>query len=248
MKKIQPPILKELLIEILSQHSQFTCNESIMPFLARFGEIEYYIYVKNVSSAYFPNSPDITRVQLPNREVFNQVSESDISFILLGYDANNDVIICWNPKGLKERLNECESVSLYSRQSYQNEVRSDEFKYAYLRNGDKIIMFKRKNITTFLLNIDTLFEKDEDSVPIPIEENSEKRVPYSPIKFVVNGKLTQITDTQLIEQIKPYLLGYHLFEAVSLVMTHYTEQFPNMTFKDWSLIVRKLKTELLTSK
>jgi hypothetical protein len=213
-----------------------------------FDSKEYSIYVKNVSSAYFPNSPDITRVQLPNREVFNQVSESDIPFILLGYDANNDVIVCWNPKGLKERLNECESVSLYSRQSYQNEVRSDEFKYAYLRNGDKIIMFKRQNVTDFLLNVGTLFDKDEDSVFIPTDGNSENTVSQSAIESIVNGKLTQIADTQLIERIKPYLLGYHLFEAVSLVMIHYADQFPNMTFKDWLPVVRKLKSEILTAK
>jgi hypothetical protein len=242
MKKIQPPMLKELLIEVFSKHEQFYCNESIMPFLARFGEVQYYIYVKNISSAYFTNSPDITRVQLPNRDAFKHISESDIPFILLGYDHDNDVIVCWNPHGLKERLNDCENVSLYSRQSYQNEVRNDEFRYAYLRNGEKVIMFKRQNCTEFLLHIDSLFEKNDDSISI---ETTENTIPQITMENVVNGKLTKITDIQLIEKIKPDLTGYHMFSAVSTVMAYYASQFPNMTFKDWSPIVRNLKAEII---
>lgn len=240
MKKILPPILKQKLVEVLSMSPLFSCDESIMPFLANLGSVRYYLYVKNISSAYFPNSPDITRVQLPNRDAFSFIAESDISFILLGYDQDNDVIVCWNPQGLKERLNSSKNVSLYSRQTFQDEVKNNEYKYVYLTNGDKVIMFKRQNLSEFLLNIEKLFQIDEETVVVgQFEESNNDFIE----DFVINGKLTKIIDEQLIDQIKPLLLGYSMFEAVTIVMKHYEARFPTMTMKDWSPIVRNLKTK-----
>jgi len=241
MKKLSAPQLKELIISTLSEHPEFSCDENTMPFLCSIDNERFYIYVKNVSSAYFPNSPDITRVQLPNHSDFDLILKSDSPFVMLGYDIKNEVIICWNPRNLKKRLNGSKNISLYSRQSYQDEVMSDEFKFVYLSNGDKIIMFKRNNLTKFLLNIDFLFDSETDSISIDLRNNYTDNVDS---EFIVNGKLTKITDTELIQRITPYIQGYHLFQAVAIVMEYYTEQFPGMSFKDWSPIVRKLKDEL----
>lgn len=241
MKKLSALKLKELIVEPLSKCIEFSCNENILPFLCTIGEKTFYIYIKNVSSAYFSNSPDITRVQLPNHPDFVPILKSDIPFIMLGYDYQNDVLVSWNHHDLKKRLNEAKNISLYSRQSYQDEVLSDEFKFVYLTNGDKILIFKRQNIVKFLLNIDYLFSCEGDSISIDFNERSTNVIGS---EFVVNDKLTKITDPKLIQSIAPYLKGYHMFQAVTMVMDYYADRFPKMTFKDWSPIVRKLKEDI----
>lgn len=242
MKKKSAPELKGLIVDTLSKYPEFSCNETILPFLCSIGNEKFYIYVKNISSAYFPNSPDITRVQLPNHADFEPILKSDIPFIMLGYDSQNDVVVCWNPHNLKNRLNESKNISLYSRQSYQDEVISDEFKFVYLSNGDKIIIFKRQNLAKFLLNIDFLFSCDADSIPVDFNRTQTDNIDS---EFIINEKLTKITDPELIQRIIPFIKGYHMFQAVAIVMEYYADQFPKMTFKDWSPIVRKLKDEIL---
>ena len=64
---------------------------------------EYWIYLKNLTSAHFSN-PDVWRAQLPLRDDFEVIKASDIDFVLLGYDGDNDVYATWNPVWVKQRL------------------------------------------------------------------------------------------------------------------------------------------------
>lgn len=238
MKKLLAPILKERMLEVLAQAPMFSCDDNIMPFLVTLGDARFYLYVKNISSAYFSKSPDITRVQLPEKGViFNNIIQSNFPFVMLGYDYPNDVVVSWNPAELKIRLNTSKNISLYSRQSFQNEVGHDEFKCLYLTNGGKVVMFKRHNLTYFLLHLSDWYPLEKKGkVGDKITINRDN---------VTNGKLTKITDNTIISKIKPLLLNYHIFEAVSIVMQYYADQYPNMTLKDWSPLVRQLKDEFI---
>jgi len=157
IEKIKPEILLALVREVLEQSSDFLYISGIQPFLMSFNNEKYYVYVKNISSAYFSDRDKTTRAQLPIRPEFNYIKTSPHPFIFLGYDAINDVFVCWNFHIAKERLNVGKSVSFYSRIFFQSEVKDGEFIRKRLKNGDLPVLFKRSNLNEFFKNIDSFF-------------------------------------------------------------------------------------------
>jgi len=227
MEKIHPVQLKDLFLEAFEQSDEFTFVSGVMPFLIKMGDRSYYIYIKNISSAYFKDRPDVTRAQLPYREDFEEIAESGIPLIFLGYDKANDVVVCWNPQIVRERLNAKSSVSLYSRTYFQNKVRAKEFLPAFLTNGDKLILFKRRDIVEFFQQIDPLFENHE-----------EIDTPDSGRRQSTSNRIQSIIDPVLIEKITPALKADRLLEAITICMDYYAGQYNTMKLKDWSKVVR----------
>ena len=125
IKKISRYTLQQIFIESLEECDSFRIIDGLNPFHIMLNGKELYIYIKNLSPAYFTN-PDVWRVQLPKKEEFETIKEGNIDFVLLGYDADNDVYTTWHPKWTKQRLNNGESVSFYSRLSLQEEVASSQ--------------------------------------------------------------------------------------------------------------------------
>lgn len=141
MRKLFAKDLKIKFIETLNELDEFSYEEG-NPFLIKIGTDKYFVFLKNLSPAYFKNSPDVTRVQLPYSEHFLKIFKADIPFIILGYDVDTDTVVAWNPTKVKERLNAKSNVSLYSRSSLQENVKDDEFRFGYLSNGERIIVFE----------------------------------------------------------------------------------------------------------
>jgi len=148
MRKLIAKDLKIKFIETLNELDEFSYEDG-NPFLIKIGTKQYFVFLKNLSPAYFKNSPDVTRVQLPYSDHFSKIFKADIPFIILGYDVDTDTVVSWNPKKIKERLNAKSNVSLYSRYSIQAQVKDNEFKFGYLTNGEKIVSFKRDNLINF---------------------------------------------------------------------------------------------------
>ena len=131
--------------------------EGLNPFRILLNGVEYWIYIKNLTSAHFTNS-DVWRAQLPLREDFDPIKQSDIDFILLGYDGDNDVYATWNPIWVKQRLNSTDNVSLYSRYSLQKEARNRRnIKKMDLGNDGEVIVFPRELTLQFFENINSYF-------------------------------------------------------------------------------------------
>lgn len=233
MTKILAKELKIKFIETLSELENFSYEDG-NPFLIKIKTKRFFIFLKNLSPAYFKNSPDITRVQLPYSDHFSKIFKADIPFIILGYDVENDTVVCWNPKHVKQRLNAKSNVSLYSRESLQSKVKTNEFKSGYLSNGEKIIIFKRANLSRFFDNIPALFKE-------VVEGNEVVRTSAisEPLTEYVTDRLLEITDKSLILQIKPLLKKNKVLEAVELCTKFYKGKFKNMTFKDWFNVVNK---------
>ena len=230
IEKIYPETLKQLMVEVLKTSPYFSYVSGTQPFLMQFKDKEYFVYVKNLSSAYFKERPDTTRAQLPIREEFEEIKKSPNPFIFLGYDQNNDVLVCWNFHNAKMRLNEKQSVSFYSRQFFQNEVSLGTFLRKRLKNGDEPILFKRRDLVDFFNQIDTFFplSYEKNDTPIPSFDN------------VVNGKLLKITDNELIEQLKPLVETKRTLQALKLATDFYKGQFPAMKFADWNALIKKV--------
>jgi len=234
MRKILAKELKIKFIETLSQLEGFSYDDG-NPFLINIQKKRYFIFLKNLSSAYFKHSPDVTRVQLPYSPHFSKIFKADIPFIILGYDVDNDTVVCWNPKKVKERLNAKSNVSLYSRESLQSKVQLNEFKAGYLSNGEKIITFKRENLTNFFQGYSSFFKEGKTRI-----EKDQKIGIEEPILDYVSDKLFDVTDKLLLKEIKPLLKRNNVLQAVEICERFYKGKYKGMSFKDWFKLVNKL--------
>lgn len=192
-QKIDRQQLQLYFIEAL-EGAKVTLIDGLNPFHVEINGKEYYIYIKNLSPAYFQN-PDVWRVQLPIKKEFDEIKESDVTFILLGYDADNDVYTTWNPTWTKQRLNNAESVSFYSRLSLQQEVqRTKEFKHLTLNNDGEVVAFPRKILRFFFATYSGLFQGSDDYVAM----GSKKRPK-------ANDAYKMFTDTANIPRFVKYM-------------------------------------------
>ena len=236
MRQILPKELKIKFVETLSELEGFS-YETNNPFLVKIGDKSYFVFLKNLSSAAYKKYPDNTRVQLPTSSHFPKISSTDIPFVILGYDIDFDTMVSWNPQKVKDRLNTKKNVSLYSRESLQASVNENEFKEAFLSNGEKIILFKRPMLITFFDNLPYLFA---DSI-----NDNEKKYLHEEI-ICITDKVTEITDRDLLEQIEPLLKNNKVLEAVEKCNNFYQNQYSGMAFSDWFKLVKQLyqKTKL----
>lgn len=245
IEKIYPETLKELMIEALKTSSCFSYISGTQPFLIQFKDKKYYVYVKNLSSAYFKERPDTTRAQLPIREEFEEVKKSPNAFIFLGYDQKNDVLVCWNFHNAKARLNEKRSVSFYSRQFFQDEVLSGSFLRKYLKNGDEPILFKRRDIVDFFNQIDTFFPISDNGQTSNFDNPKSLETFENEQKNVSNGKLLKITDEELIEQLKPLIEAKRTLQALKLAADFYKGKYSSMKLADWNKLIKEVTTDNL---
>lgn len=155
--KIKPEKLLELAREILDKSDDFVYKSGSQPFLMSFKNEDFYVYIKNISSAYFSDRDKTTRAQLPIKKEFEEIKKSDKTFIFLGYDGINDVYVCWNFNVAKSRLNVGKSVSFYSRSFFQSEVKEGKFVKRLLKNGDTPVFFKRTSLIDFFENVHSFF-------------------------------------------------------------------------------------------
>lgn len=153
-------------------------DEAKNPCHIMFEGVEYYIYIKNLSSAYFSN-PDVSRAQLTGVDTLLQIKKSDALFILLGYDSDNRVFAAWNPHVAKQRIGTASSPSLYSRFSWQKEaLEQDDFIMRELKNEGSVLLFPRKYINLFLGNIEMFFPDTSDYVAMGSKRRSEANAAY----------------------------------------------------------------------
>ncbi len=198
--------------------------------------------LKNLSPAYFKNSPDVTRVQLPYSPHFGKIFKANIPFIILGYDVDNDTVVCWNPTKVKERLNAKSNVSLYFRNSLQSKIKKSEFKAGYLSTGEKIVLFRRETLPLFFDSLPTLFENNQ----VKIDDTKNDNIVSEPKEDYIIDKLLEITDKQLLTEIKPLLKKNRVLEVVEICSKHYANRYKSMNFKDWFKLVNELYQKINT--
>lgn len=226
MRNILAKELKIKFVETLSGIDGFSYEDG-NPFLIKIYDKPFFIFLKNLSPAYFKNSPDVTRVQLPFSDHFDKIFKANIPFVILGYDVDNDTVVSWNPSKIKIRLNAKSNVSLYSRNSLQSDIKKNEIKTGFLSNGEKIILFRREDLQLFFEKLPALFEDNQ----IKIKENED--IVSEPIEFFFPEKLYEIKDIQVLNLINPLLEKNRVLEAVEICTKYYQDKFTKMSFKDW---------------
>ena len=150
------------------------------PYTIRVDGEDVFVYIKNLSPAQLSNkNPDIWRVQLPVKEDFEQIKNSESLFILLGYDAENDVYTSWNPYWCKQRLNVGKSVSLYSRYSLQQRIHeSGEIEKMSLNNESDVVCIPAKLLYQYIKTVRDYFP--EESLYVAKGSRINKRVITDP--------------------------------------------------------------------
>jgi hypothetical protein len=233
MTKIIAKELKLKFVETLNEIDSFSYLDG-NPFSISIYGNEFYVFLKNISPAYFANSPDITRVQLPFSDHFIKIQKDGKLFIILGYDAANDVFVSWNPELIQGRLNYKQNVSLYSRNSLQSNVKPGQFLEGYLSNNEKILLFRRELLSEYFQNISTLFHQ-VDKQEIDVFSNAPTL-----------NKIRSIDDPAVLEKIKPLLQRNKLLESIEYCTKNYQHKYPEMSFRDWYGIVNELYIEYQT--
>lgn len=180
IEKVEREVLRKLLDDALSVSVTFKHLEGINPCRISFDGAEYFVYIKNLSPAQLSNNnPDIWRIQLPIRDIFEEIKESTLPFILLGYDAENDIYTTWNPHWAKQRLNVAKSVSFYSRLSVQENARIEaQFQRQELNNDGEVLAFPREKIPYFLVNMGQFFPDMSEYVAMGSRKRTEANEAY----------------------------------------------------------------------
>lgn len=186
--KIKPEDLLSLAREVLDKSADFEYISGVQPFLMSFKGEQFYVYIKNISSAYFSDRDRVTRAQLPIKPEFNAIKKSDIPFIFLGYDDINDVLVCWNFHVAKERLNVGKSVSFYSRTFFQSEVKEGEFSRRLLKNGDLPVLFKRSYFVEFFVNVHSFFTAENENLKFTNVVYSKDSLEFAFCSYLRNDK------------------------------------------------------------
>lgn len=215
--KISPNKLLEKVVSCLKRYDGFTVIKGGMPFLISWNGEKIYLYVKTLSSAYFKNA-NITRVQLPQKEIFSRIKKTNIKFVFLGYDPENDVFVAWDCNIVKSRLNQNSNVSFYSRADSQlQSAQGRSFVRFSLDNGDEVVAFKSALLRHFLDKADKLFHRN-------MKETSKALVDDFKI------------DKELKKEIDPMLKGtaVRMLDALQAMMQYYNSKNIQKSVKECS--------------
>lgn len=173
---------------------------------------DYYVMLRSVSYAGNPHPHHRFRSQLPRRPFLDDYKSNGGIFLFLGYDANHNVYVMWNPLQIRSRLNEKETVSLFCELSSIIEAKEEGVKWSKLPNGGLYVSFTLNNLSSVL---DTLsYFKTE----IPLQKS---------IKEVdINSQLSHY----IIDLSKTNLSR---LEIIGLCMETHGGLHPDWSFLDW---------------
>lgn len=199
----------------------------------------FYLYIKSLTYAGNPYPQNTTRAQLPKRDEFDAIKTSDAVFLFLGYDETNEVFACWDPIRTKDRLNERQYVSFFSRLNLQQSVSQGKVITASLQNDFKYVLFKLNDLAFFLLNIRNYFPDIVQGTII--EAISEK----------TQGALFKVEDDSsvklLIDELYQNDENISTLSLVSECMNLYGEFYYKLTLKDWFKIVNAYISKIDTN-
>lgn len=203
---------------------------------------KYYIYLKCVSHKGNPYPINDQRAQLPQRPIFDTIKESDIDFLFLGYDMENDVFVCWDPLKVRHRLNIKSYVSFYSYKDLQNNVVSGKIDTAELSNGNKFVLFKREDMLSFFNMIKVHFPRLKDSDPIPSDDVQTTPVELNPSKsqkVEIIGYLSDVNKDQSVKLLIDSMNNDHKkrMEIICACMNDFGRFYFKMKLTDWKRIV-----------
>lgn len=173
---------------------------------------EYYVYIKNLSPAYFDN-PDVWRAQMTGIDALKEIKESNATFVLLGYDSDNDVYATWNPSKVKQRIGTASSPSLYSRLSLQQEVsKTGEIRSMTLNNDLQVLVFPLDSLVDVFSSLNEFFPDTSDYVAMGSKRRVDANMAYKTLtnmnqlddfaKYLISTGISSSDISQMCRSVK----------------------------------------------
>ena len=180
MGKLSGKVLMEIFEQAFKDSATYKRldSERCNPGHIMFNGEEYYVYIKNLSPAYFEN-PDVWRAQMTGIDALKEIKESNATFVLLGFDSDNDVYATWNPTKVKQRIGTASSPSLYSRLSLQQEVsKTGEIRSMTLNNDLQVLVFPRDSLVDVFSSLNEFFPDTSDYVAMGSKRRVDANMAY----------------------------------------------------------------------
>ncbi len=150
--------LKYLLIDSLRLYSDnVVFIDGNNPYRFSINRRTFYVLIKNVhESGDGRGNPDECRIQISRSTNFNEALNSRHTVVVLGYFADENVFTAWNPYLLRDRFNQRQTISVYSRFSVQHDANNEKIASYRDNNGQSIISFKPDYLGLYLENIENI--------------------------------------------------------------------------------------------
>jgi len=179
------------------------------PYKLNIDNKKVFIYLRNLTRAYTNHSPDVCRIQLHKSNHFEEIKNSEIPFIAIGYYDKYNTIATWQQELVKPRLNGKGNVSLYCRFSEMNSTDERKIRECRLRNGNIIKITNFNDLDLFLL--DALGNLDNKS---DIQLDDEL---YLKLQNVISDESELLAIQTVIEFHEKYALDYDMISVKNLI-------------------------------
>jgi len=152
---LKPKDLRYLLIDSLRLYSDnVVFIDGNNPYRFSINKKTFYVLIKNVhESGDGRGNQDENRIQVAKSQNFNEALSSKNDVIVLGYFADEKVFTAWNPFLMRERFNQKQTISLYSRFSVQKLASKEKIASYRDSNDQSIISFSADYLGLYLENL-----------------------------------------------------------------------------------------------
>lgn len=190
--------LKYLLIDSLRLYSSnVVFLDGNNPYRFSINKKTFYVLIKNLhESGNGRGNPDECRIQVAKSSNFNPALSSHANVIVLGYFPDIKVFTAWNPYLMRERFNERQTISLYSRFSIQERAKTAGISEYVDSNDQSIISFRPEYLGLYLENIEHIHTLGEADLLGLIERSDDLNEEHKDGEVSVNGERLTITHTR----------------------------------------------------
>ena len=214
MGKLSGKVLMEIFEQAFKDSATYKRldSERCNPGHIMFNGEEYYVYIKNLSPAYFEN-PDVWRAQMTGIDALKEIKESNATFVLLGFDSDNDVYATWNPTKVKQRIGTASSPSLYSRLSLQQEVSKTGEIRSLTRNNDlQVLVVPLDSLVDVFSSLNEFFPDTSDYVAMGSKRRVDANMSFKKLsnmhqlddfaKYLISMGISSSDITQMCRSVK----------------------------------------------
>jgi putative restriction endonuclease len=155
--------LKYLLIDSLRLYSDnVVFIDGNNPYRFSINKKTFYVLIKNVhESGDGRGNQDECRIQISESKNFNDAMNSKTDVIVLGYFADEKVFTAWNPYLMRDRFNQKQTISLYSRFSVQKQAAISKIAAYRDSNGQSVLSFLPDYLGLYLENLSNIHLLDD---------------------------------------------------------------------------------------
>lgn len=210
--------LEDTFLNELTTHSEVSLLSNNKELLhLKIDDLEFYAFLKFISPEGKPHPVEHQRAQLPYKDRFAEVLESDKPFFFIGYDYDNNVYVTWSPAMVKPRLNKKKYVSFYSRLSSQLEVEEGKILVKKLKNNDRYVLAKGADIIELIRNYEYYFNCDIASQKSTVPTTSS----------------CNVSEKEVMSTIDSFPHDAPIFDIVQKCMNKHRELYPKWSLHKW---------------